>query len=226
MNGVHDVGGLHGFGPVRPEPAAPVFHSEWERRVLALHVGLLLAGSWPLDEWRYARETLPPAEYLSASYYETVLAGLERLAVAHDLLAPDELAAGRSLRGGGPSPRPLRPEDVAVSVRQGSPSRREASRPARFAVGESVRARNMHPLTHTRLPRYVRGCVGVIESVHGCHVFPDTRAHGSGDDPQWLYTVRFSGTELWGTDVDSTLSVSIDAFEPYLEARRGTDSAF
>ena len=220
MNGVHDVGGLQGFGPVRPEAGEPVFHHDWEKRVLALHVGLLLAGSWPIDEWRYARETLPPAEYLSSSYYETVLAGLEHLAVTHELLSSDELASGRSLRPGGPPPSPLRPDAVAHSVQQGTPSLRQSLRPARFAIGQSVRAKNINPVTHTRLPRYARSHVGVIESVHGCHAFPDARAHGAGDDPQWLYTVRFTSEELWGADADPTLSVSIDAFEPYLEETR------
>lgn len=217
MNGVHDVGGLHGFGPVRPEIDEPVFHAAWERRILALHVGLGLAGHWTLDEFRHARESLPPAEALAASYYETVLGGVERVAAAHGLVALDELATGRALRTDGPPPRPPGTDTVGDSLRQGNPSVREPSRPARFAVGDSVRAKNMHPPTHTRLPRYVRGHVGVVESVHGCHVFPDTRAHGAGDDPQWLYTIRFLGRELWGPEADPTLTVSIDAFEPYLE---------
>ena len=218
MNGPHDVGGLHGFGPVQPEADEPVFHHDWEKRAFALHVGLGLAGSYALDEYRSARESLPPAEYLAASYYETVVAGVERMATAHGLVAPDELAAGRALRTGGPSPRPLLPDAVADALRQGKPSERDAPRPARFTAGDQVRAKNMHPVTHTRLPRYVRGHVGVVTAVHGSHALPDSRAHGQGDDPQWLYTVRFTGTELWGPDADPTLTVSIDAFEPYLEA--------
>jgi nitrile hydratase beta subunit len=217
VNGVHDVGGLHGFGPVRPEPDEPVFHHEWERRIQALHVGLGLAGHWTLDEYRHARESLPPAEVLAASYYETVLAGVERVAVAHGLVARDELAAGRALRADGPPPRPILPDTVADAVRRGKPSVRDAPRPAQFGIGDSVRAKNMHPVGHTRLPRYVRGHAGVITAVHGCHAFPDARAHGRGDDPQWLYTVRFTGSELWGPDADPMLSVSIDAFEPYVD---------
>lgn len=217
MNGPHDVGGLHGFGPVRPDPDEPVFHHEWEKRALALHVGLGLAGAYNLDEYRYARESLPPAEFLAASYYATVVAGVERMATAHGLVAPDEIASGRSLRASGPPPRPLAPDAVADALRSGRPSERDAPRPARFAVGEVVRAKNMHPVTHTRLPRYVRGHVGVVTALHGCHALPDSQAHGQGDDPQWLYTVRFTGAELWGRDADPTLSVSIDAFEPYLE---------
>jgi len=218
VNGAHDVGGMHGFGPVRPEPDEPVFHHEWEKRVLALHVGLGLAGSYNLDEYRHARESLPPAQLLAASYYETVMAGIERMAVTHGLVAPDELTSGRSLGASGPPPRPLPGDSVADGLRRGRPSGREAPRPARFAVGETVRAKNMHPVTHTRLPRYVRGHAGVVTAVHGCHVLPDARAHGRGDDPQWLYTVRFTGTELWGPDADPTLTVSIDAFEPYLDS--------
>ena len=199
MNGPHDVGGLHGFGPVQPDPDEPVFHHGWEKRVLALHVAMGLAGSYNLDEWRHARESLRPAEFLAASYYETVLAAVEQLVTS------------------GPPPRPLAPDTVADALRRGSPSVRDAPRPARFSVGDSVRAKNMHPVTHTRLPRYTRGHAGVVTAVHGCHALPDSRAHGQGDDPQWLYTVRFTGTELWGPDTDPTLTVSIDAFEPYLE---------
>jgi nitrile hydratase beta subunit len=223
VNGLHDVGGMHGFGPVRPEPDEPVFHHEWEKRVLALHVGLGLAGSWTLDEYRHARETLPPADILMASYSETVLAAVERLATTHGLVTADELAAGRALGADGPPPRPLRPlrplrpDTVADIVRRGNPSVRDLPRPARFGIGDPVRAKNVHPVTHTRLPRYARGHSGVITAVHGCHAVPDTRAHGDGDDPQWLYTVRFPASELWGPDADPTLSVSIDAFEPYLE---------
>jgi nitrile hydratase subunit beta len=217
VNGAHDVGGMHGFGPLQFEAGEPLFHDDWEKRLLALWVGMGLAGSWSLDEYRHARESLPPAELLAASYYETVLAGVERMATVHGYIAPDELAAGRSLRTDGPPPRPLRPDTVGDALRRGRPSAREAPRPACFAVGDPVRTKNMHPVTHTRLPRYARGHAGVITHVHGCHAFPDSRAHGRGDDPQWLYTVRFTGAELWGPDTDPTLSVSIDAFEAYLE---------
>lgn len=217
MNGPHDVGGLHGFGPVQPDADEPPFHHPWEKRALALHVAMGLAGAYTLDEYRYARESLPPAEFLAASYYETVVAGVERMATAHGFVAPDELAAGRSLRTSGPSRQPLLPDAVAEALRRRGSSARDAPRPARFSVGDAVRTRNMHPVTHTRLPRYVRGHAGVITAVHGCHALPDSRAHGQGDDPQWLYTVRFTGSELWGPDADRTLAVSVDAFEPYLE---------
>jgi len=219
---VHDMGGVAGYGPVEPEPDEPVFHAGWEKRVLALHVDLGATGVWSLDEFRLARERLAPHDYLDRSYYDTALAALERLATGHGLVGPDELAAGRSLRTGGPPPRPLSATAVADALRRGRPSARAAPRPARFSAGDTVRAIDTDPGPgrHPRLPGYVRGRAGVVTAVHGCHAFPDARAHGRGDDPQWLYSVRFRGRELWGPGADPTLSVSIDAFEPYLESAR------
>jgi len=206
VNGVHDMGGMHGFGPVTPEPDEPVFHAEWEGRVLAMDQAMRATGEWGVDAARFAREREPPAKYMAESYYERWLGGLERLLLERGLVSEEELTAGRSLTPG----RALR-GNVAAG------SRREPSRPARFAVGDRVRARNIHPSGHTRLPRYVRGHVGTVTRLHGCHVFPDASAHGLGDDPQWLYVVGFDATELWGADAQSGSTVSVDAFEPYLE---------
>jgi nitrile hydratase len=207
VNGVHDMGGMHGFGPVTPEPDEPVFHAEWEGRVLAMDQAMRATGEWGVDAARFAREREPPAQYLAESYYEKWLGGLERLVVECGLVSQEELIAGRSLTPG----RPLSGKVIASS------SRREPSHPARFAVGDRVRARNIHPPGHTRLPRYVRGHVGTVTRLHGCHVFPDASAHGHGDDPQWLYVVVFDAAELWGADAQSGSTVSVDAFEPYLE---------
>lgn len=207
MNGVHDMGGMHGFGPVTPEPDEPVFHAEWEGRVLAMDQAMRATGEWGVDAARFAREREPPAQYLAESYYEKWLGGLERLVVECGLVSQEELSAGRSLTPG----RPLSGKGIATG------SRREPSHRARFAVGDRVRARNIHPLGHTRLPRYVRGHLGTVARLHGCHVFPDASAHGHGDDPQWLYVVVFDATELWGADAQSGSTVSVDAFEPYLE---------
>lgn len=207
MNGVHDMGGMHGFGPVTPEADEPVFHAEWEGRVLAMDLAMRATGEWGVDVARFAREREPPEQYLAESYYERWLGGLERLLLERGLVSEEELTAGRSLTPGQPLPGKV----VAPN------SRREPSRPARFAVGDRVRARNIHPAGHTRLPRYVRGHVGTVARLHGFHVFPDASAHGLGDDPQWLYVVVFYGAELWGADAQSGSSVSVDAFEPYLE---------
>lgn len=218
MNGAHDMGGAHGFGPVCAEPDEPVFHSEWERRVLALTLAMGATGEWNLDETRFARENRPAPEYLAMSYYQIWLAGLEALLFQRGLVTPGEVAAGRSLS---PSPAPVKrtlaAADVVPALRAGNPTNRQPSRPARFAPGVRVRTINIHPHTHTRLPRYARGRVGTVETVHGCHVYPDAHAHGLGEDPQWLYTVCFDARELWGADGDPASTVSVDAFEPYLE---------
>ncbi len=196
MNGAHDMGGTHGFGPVVAELDEPPFHAEWERRVFAMTIALGASGAWNIDMSRSAREDRPPQEYLGLSYYQLWLAGLERL------LADNEPR------------RVLAAADVEATLARGGPASREASRPAAFAVGDRVRTVNRHPHTHTRLPRYARDKVGTVELVHGCHVFPDRHVFGD-EAPQWLYTVRFSARELWGSD--DAAAVSIDAFEPYLE---------
>ncbi len=217
MNAVHDVGGVPGLGGVEPEPDEPVFHAEWERRVFAMHVAMGATGEWTLDGVRAARESIPPPGFLSLSYYETFLAAIQRLAALHRLVSPDEIAAGHSLRDAKPRVRTLSADDVLGVLARGSSPERAAPHPARFGAGDVVRARDVEPVSHTRLPHYARGHIGTVVLVHGCHAFPDTRALGLGDDPQWLYTVRFDARELWGERADPTLSVSVDAFEPYLE---------
>jgi nitrile hydratase beta subunit len=208
VNGAHDMGGNQGFGPIEREADEPAFHAEWERRVFALTLAMGATGEWNLDQSRFAREDREPADYLARTYYEIWEAGLTRLLSERGLLSE---AAGRPVRR-------LAAEDVEPMLMRGGGVAREPARPARFAAGDRVRARNMHPRTHTRLPRYVRGHVGTIERVHGCHVFPDVHAVTGDEDPQWLYTVRFSSLELWGEDTGS--SVSVDAWEPYLERVR------
>jgi nitrile hydratase beta subunit len=216
MNGVHDLGGLHGFGPVAPQPDEPVFHAPWEGRVLALNRAMGYTGTWTIDTARAAIEELPASVYLDSSYYQRWALRLERLLLRYGLVDADELAAGRALRAGPPLPRTLTAGGVAAVLARGSVER-PAPAPARFAAGARVRAKNLHPPTHTRLPRYARGRQGVVEAVRGCHVFPDAVATGAGEQPQWLYTVVFTGRELWGEAADPTTTVSIDAFEPYLE---------
>lgn len=217
MNGVHDMGGTHGFGPVTPERDEPVFHADWERRVFALDLAMRATGEWDVDAARFARESEPPASYLAKSYYELWLAGLERLLLERGLVSEEELESGRSLMPGRSLARRLGGADVDRDQDRRDSSRREAPHPARFTVGDHVRARNIHPRGHTRLPRYVRGHVGTVARVHGCHVFPDANARRAGEDPQWLYAVAFDAAELWGPDAESPSAVSVDAFEPYLE---------
>lgn len=218
MDGIHDMGGMDGFGSVYPEPNEPVFHEHWEGRVLALNRAMGASGTWTIDTGRFGIELLPPDVYLVSSYYERWLLRLERLLVQHGLIDADEIEAGHALRPGATLTRgPFTVGDVDRVLRRRSFGR-PALRAPRFKIADRVRARNIHPKSHTRLPRYVRGHVGVVERVHGPHVFPDATVMGRGEDPQWLYTVRFDSRELWGADADPTVKVSIEAFEPYLQA--------
>ena len=216
MDGVHDMGGMHGFGKVEPEQDEPVFHAEWEGRTLALNRAMGYTGIWTIDQTRYGIERLPPDVYLTSSYYRKWAVRMENLLVELGLVGRDELEAGRALRPGKQLKRKLTLADVPNSLSRGSFAR-PTNTEAQFKPGDRVRTKNIHPETHTRLPRYARNKVGVVEAVRGCHVYPDTAASGKGDDPQWLYTVLFEGRELWGLDSDPSLKVSIEAFEPYLE---------
>jgi len=213
-NSVHDMGGMHGFGPVEAEPNEPLFHATWEARVRALQRAMGATGVWTIDGFRAAQELLAPLTYLSSSYYERWFRALERQVVRHGLVGEDEIAAGRVLRPGIRLNRKLTLDDAKAN-RSGRYDR-PAPGLARFKAGDSVRTRNINPTTHTRLPRYARDKLGRVEAVRGCHVFPDTAAIGAGENPQWLYTVVFTGRELWGEEADPAIRVSIEAFEPYL----------
>jgi nitrile hydratase len=219
VNGAQDLGGQHGFGPVAPEVDEPLFHAAWEKRAMALSLAMGATGSWTLDTFRHARERMPPADYLSASYYEIWMAGLERLLVEQGLATAEEIAAGRALGPGKALKRVLRAADVPAVLARGGPTARPPTVPARFAVGDAVTTRLANPAGHTRLPRYLRGRAGVIERVQGVHVFPDSNAHGAGEAPTWLYAVRFAAEDLWGADAEPATAIVADLFEPYLGPR-------
>jgi nitrile hydratase len=209
---------MDGFGAIKREPNEPVFHAPWEGRVLAMSRALGGLREWNIDIGRYWIELLAPDAYLASSYYERWLARLENLLVARDLVTKTELVAGHADGPGWPvKGRALTQADLGDLLTPGSFGRPAAAL-ARFKIGDRVRARNIHPRTHTRLPRYVRGHVGVVERVHGCHVFPDAVVADGAEDPQWLYTVTFEGATLWGPDSEPGLRISVDAFEPYLDA--------
>jgi nitrile hydratase subunit beta len=217
MNGVHDMGGLQGFGPVAPEAHEPLFHAAWERRALGLTLAMGATGQWNIDQSRAMRESLPPAQYLGSSYYQIWLAALERLMLQRGLVDAAELAAGHAQQPPRPVARVLRADAVDAALARGTPASRPAANAARFAVGDRVRARNLNPATHTRLPRYVRGHVGTVVGVHGAHVFPDAHATTGDEVPQWLYTVEFTAAELWGPQGDPRGAVSVDAWDAYLD---------
>ena len=210
-----DIGGRTDLGPVIVEPNEPLFHAPWEKRALAVTLAMGATGAWNLDISRSAREQLP--DYLSSSYYELWTRGLERLLANAGLVSEAELAAGHAQGPPKPLARILTADAVDAALAKGNPTTRPATSPARFAVGDRVRTRDVpQPTGHTRLPRYVQGKPGTVTHCHGVHVFPDAHAAGLGEQPQWLYTVRFAATDLFDTGADPTVSVSVDAWESYL----------
>ncbi len=217
MNGPHDLGGAQGFGAVVPERDEPWFHADWERRAFALVLAMGATGAWNLDMSRYARERIPPADYLASTYYDIWRKGMERLLVEQGLATAEEIAGGRSARTPAKLSRKAMAADVLPALARGAPTEREAVAPARFKQGDAVRARTMNPVGHTRLPRYVRGRNGRIAAIRGVHVFPDSNAMGHGEDPRWLYSVAFEARELWGEEARAGDEIRIDLWEAYLE---------
>jgi nitrile hydratase len=216
MNGVHDMGGMTCFGPIVREENEPVFHAPWEKRVFALRLTARLAAN--IDEGRHSIERLDPVRYLSSSYYERWLASLESLTVEKGILTEEELATGTAKSVSSGTRPPLPPEAIPVVVQRGALANRQTGRlTPRFKPGDRVIARNLNPSGHTRLPRYVRGRRGIIDRVHGTFVYPDTNAHGGGEQPQPVYSVRFNATELWGPSAAARDSLYIDLWEDYLE---------
>jgi nitrile hydratase len=215
MNGVHDLGGMHGLGPLVVEPNEPVFHEPWEGRVYALMNAVGTGGN--IDSSRHQLEQMPAADYLRASYYERWLFALIENAVRHGLVTREEIESGRPALGAPKLTPPLQAAMVAELRHRGSPKNRNAERQARYLPGDAVRTRNIHPLTHTRLPRYARDKRGIILALHGAHVFPDTNAQFQGENPQPLYTVKFEARALWGDVASPHDTVCLDLWEDYLE---------
>ncbi|MDE2488250.1 MAG: nitrile hydratase subunit beta [Alphaproteobacteria bacterium] len=215
MNGVHDMGGMHGLGAIVPEPEGGVFHHAWEGRVHAMTVASPTRGN--IDAGRHERELIPGAEYLAMTYYEKWFRSLTQLLLKARLVSAEELAQGRAAPGA-PKANPVLPAAAVETVltRPGSYVRDPAPQPA-FKAGDRIRCRNINPTGHTRLPRYARGKTGEIVRPHGAQVFPDSNARGAGEDPQPLYTVRFTAGELWGEAANPRDSVFLDLWEPYLE---------
>jgi nitrile hydratase len=211
-----DLGGQPGYGAVTPEHEDERFHEAWEPAALAVVLAMGATGSWNIDMSRAARETLP--DYQRLSYYRIWLAALEKLMLERGQVSADEIEAGRMLHPPVPVQRVLQAANVAAALAKGSPTVRDAGPAARFSVGQRVRTRAQAVMHHTRLPGYVRGKVGTIERLHGNHVFADTHAQGLGEQPEPLYTVVFESSELWGTQAQPGLKVSVDAWQSYLEA--------
>jgi nitrile hydratase len=217
MNGVHDMGGMHGMGPVEYERGEPVFHTRWEARAFALTLAMGAWRKWNIDAGRHSRELIPPAEYLRMSYYEKWIEGLVELSVQHGLVTRAEIDSGVPAPGSAKSTPPLTAAKVPTTLIKGGPTSRSVAVAAGFRAGDRVRARNINPTGHTRLPRYLRGKLGVIDRDHGVFVFPDTNAHFLGENPNHVYSVRFSARELWGADANARDAVYADLWESYLE---------
>ncbi|MEQ8233446.1 MAG: nitrile hydratase subunit beta [Gammaproteobacteria bacterium] len=215
MNGIHDLGGMHGHGAVRHEADEPVFHHDWERRVFGLFAPCFAAGLFNVDEFRHAIERMDPAEYLRSSYYEHWLHALETLALEKGVVTGEELRMGRAAGTARATPA-LAAAAVPAMLAQGASARVDKKVKAKFQEGDMVVVKNVNPPTHTRVPRYVRDKLGCIDRVHGVFVFPDSAAHGKGDKPQYCYSVYFSAQELWGSRASRNDAVYVDLWDDHL----------
>lgn len=221
MDGIHDLGGKHGYGPITREPDEPAFHARWEAAVFAMVSAARPAAYNNTDRFRHAIERIDPVAYLSHTYYGRWLGGIENLLVEAGVVTSDQIteraqrlgASKYDLIAARPAPHPDPHAEVA-----GLPTAaRELSREPQFRTGDQVVTSTEVKAQHTRLPSYARGKRGLIRYCHAGWVYPDSNAHGGGEVPQFLYSVEFTGPELWGKNSDTTLRVYLDLFEPYLE---------
>ena len=218
MNGVHDMGGMHGMGPIKHEKNEPVFHEPWEGRVYAMtRVVRAAGGRQNLDNSRHQLELMPPDEYLRMSYYERWFTRLVDQLLKNGVITTAELESGHAAENSPKTTPPVSAQTVPAMVTRRNSARRNAPAMPRFKVGQRVRARNINPTGHTRLPRYARGKSGTVVRDHGVFLFPDTNAAFAGEKPQHVYSVRFTARELWGTDASPRDTVYLDLWDDYLE---------
>lgn len=217
MNGVHDMGGMQDMGPIEYEKNEPVFHARWEGRVRALATAMATWRKWNLDADRYENEIIPPEDYLRFSYYERWFAVLKALLIKRGVATREEIEKGSPAAGSGKTTPKLTTAGVMPLLALGTLGARDVQVTAKFKAGDRVRARNINPTGHTRLPRYARGKSGVVQRDHGVFVFPDTNAHFQGEKPQHVYSVRFSARELWGEEAKPQDAIYVDMWDDYLE---------
>jgi nitrile hydratase subunit beta len=216
MNGVFDMGGMHGMGPIQYEKTEPVFHAEWEARVYAMASAVGATGKLKLG-LRPPIENMLAVDYLRTSYYEKWLHSLVERLVASDLVTRGEIENGRPAKGSTVTPVAVMPEAAVANLFRNPQTRREAPGPARFQAGQRVHTRNLNPVTHVRLPRYARDKTGTIVRDHGVFVFADTSQYSLGDKPQHLYSVRFAARDLWGEQAAPQDGVYLDLYDDYLD---------
>jgi nitrile hydratase len=232
MNGLFDLGGADGLGPVNPTPEEPVFHEEWEKVVLTLFPALFRAGWFGLDSFRHGIELMDPAVYLTSPYYEHWLHTIEHHGERTGELDMEELDRRTAYYQANPdAPLPEGKPDqelvdfITAASTHGVPPQRETDKPVRFAVGDRVRLSVDAPLGHTRLARYVRGKTGTVVAYRGGFVYPDAAGNNLGDDPQHVYTIQFDATELWGTHAEPNTSTTFDVWDPYIEPAEQLEGA-
>jgi len=218
MDGIHDMGGMDGFGPIPIKEKEPVFHAVWEARVWAMNTALGAWGVWNIDAGRYTLEQLDPALYLSSSYYQRWLYRTENLLVDHDLVSRKEIETPPAQRQIKKLQEPLSLDEILIRQSRARSARLDEEISPKFCVGDPIRVRNIHPEGHTRVPRYVRGKIGVVDKDHGVFIFPDTNAVFEGKSPQHLYSIRFEAGELWGAKAVAQDKVYVDMWDDYLEA--------
>jgi nitrile hydratase subunit beta len=216
MNGVHDMGGMHGMGPIVVEKNEPVFHAPWEARVIAMRRAVAFSGKLPVF-LRPAIERITAADYLRMSYYEKWFTALVEQLIETGLATRAEIESGKPAEGSAKGVPALTASEAATVPFRVSPAFLNVAVAPHFQAGQRVRARNMHPVGHTRLPRYVRGRTGVIEMDRGVQAFPDTVAQALGQKPQHVYSVRFAARELWGEQASPRDAVYLDLWDDYLE---------
>ena len=219
MNGVHDMGGMHGFGPIAYDPNEPAFHHDWERIAVAIQLDGIATGQWRADEFRHTRERVEPATYLGSPYYALWMESIERLLIAKGIVAEDEIDRRQAIFQADPSA----PPDAAFVGEAAPPMprhaqwqfRRQLPTAPRFAIGDSVLTDNRQPHGHTRLPRYARRKHGTVVGYHGVFDLADASADGE-ERPEHLYSVRFEAEEIWGVDSETSAAIHLDAWESYL----------
>ena len=212
----HDMGGEPGLGAIDWEVDEPIFHGEWEKRALALTVGMGFAGKWNLDISRHSRERLPFDFYRSSSYYQIWLAALQSLMIERGLVTAEEIKTGKMSVPALPIKHLVTGGEMSAALAAGGPVSRDVDFSANYKIGDEVRTLAVKPGDHTRLPGYLVGKSGKIASIHGCHVFPDSNSREEGENPQWLYSVAFDARHVFG-DAAEANSIMVDCWEPYLE---------
>lgn len=224
MDGVHDLGGTDGMGPIEQEEEEPYFHEEWEAEVFGLLPTTMGQGMYNIDEFRHAIERMDPAHYLGSSYYEHWLTAMETLLVEKGVVSEEQLRERLEAARSAEDPEAIVPEredpelaeNIVELAETGASTERDPVEPG-FGPGDRVVVRNIHPEGHTRCPEYVRRAHGEIAEVRGTFVLPDANAHGEGESPEPVYSVRFDSEELWGEDAERNESLYIDLWESYLE---------